>query len=179
MSSSASAAERCNGKPVDIGSNGEVIRGTEGADVIQAGAGTRRIFGLGGRDTICGGPGNNQIIGGAGRDALIGNGGRDQFLADATDSVAGGGGGDYVTYQVTGAGVEVDLASGVVRSVVSLPGQARGTVAGVENVIGTEFADELRGDRATTASTARAATTSSTAAAARTGCSAATASGTR
>jgi Ca2+-binding RTX toxin-like protein len=143
----ASAAERCNGKPVDISGSAETIRGTEGADVIQGGRSTRRILGLGGRDTICGGPAGNQILGGAGSDTLIGNGGRDQFLADATDRVAGGGDKDYVSYQDSQVGVEVDLARGVVQSVVLGDEGADGRVLGVENVIGTDFGDDLRGDR--------------------------------
>jgi Ca2+-binding RTX toxin-like protein len=142
----AAAAERCNGKRVEISGSAQTIRGTEGADVIQGGPSTRRIYGLGGRDTICGGDRDNQILGGAGSDTLIGNGGRDQFLADATDRVAGGGGKDFVTYEDARVGVEVDLARGTVQSVVLGEEGANGDIAGVENVIGTGFADELRGD---------------------------------
>ena len=42
----------------------DVIRGTEGPDVIVAGDGNDKVWGLGGDDVICGGLGNDRIDGG-------------------------------------------------------------------------------------------------------------------
>jgi Ca2+-binding RTX toxin-like protein len=56
----------------------------------------------------------------------------------ATWSIAGGDGVDALDYSLLAAGVSVDLAAGTSFST--------STVAGIENVTGTQFADTLRGD---------------------------------
>ena len=126
------------------------IEGTDGPDVIVAQRGTRFVEGKGGRDTICAGPGDNAIAGGAGGDRVIAGPGNDQIDADATDIVRGGAGRDeahYLPLKRLEAGVEVDLAKGVVSSVVDLGGDdPHGRIDEVEIVTGTDFADELRGD---------------------------------
>ena len=126
------------------------VEGTNGPDVIVGSAGTRRIDGKGGRDTICAGSGENVIDGGPGRDKLAGQGANDTIDADATDIVRGGSGFDEVRYRPfkgAEAGVEVDLAKDVVRWVADLADDLpAGSVRTTERVLGTEFADELRGD---------------------------------
>jgi hypothetical protein len=79
------------------GDEGEVFKGTLGADTL---VGTRgndvffghdgddRIFGRGGRDVVYGGPGNDRIFGGRGADRLFGGADRDRL--------SGGGGNDVV-----------------------------------------------------------------------------------
>jgi Ca2+-binding RTX toxin-like protein len=126
------------------------VGGTEGADVILAGAGAQLINGKGGADTICSGLGDDFIIGGPGDDVMRGGAGDDDFIAGPTDDINGGAGGDSAQYSRDAkAGVEVNLARGRVRSAVELGDEgATGRIESVARVFGTDFADELRGDGA-------------------------------
>ena len=125
------------------------VDGTEGADVILAGAGGQLINGKGGNDTICSGLGDDFIIGGPGADVMRGGAGDDDFIAGPTDDINGGAGGDSAQYSRDAkVGVEVDLGRGTVRSAVELGDEgAAGRIESVNRVFGTDFADELRGDR--------------------------------
>gem|GEM_PF-4944369 len=62
--SPAAAQETCGGQAATIVSDAAVIRGTEGVDVIVAGAGNNRIEALGGNDLICSRAGDDEIIAG-------------------------------------------------------------------------------------------------------------------
>ena len=120
----------CNGEAVTVNlANGDVptdgndvIVGTEGPDVIDAGAGADIICGLGGddiinagngadvvmagggndtvqagqgRDTVYGQGGDDAIVGGKGKDTLIGGGGNDDIRGnDGVDTLDGGAGRD-------------------------------------------------------------------------------------
>ncbi|MFC4692671.1 ExeM/NucH family extracellular endonuclease [Geodermatophilus arenarius] len=80
--------ERCNGlRPTITGTPGDdVLRGTNGVDVIM---------GLGGEDTISGGNGDDVVCGGAGDDTLSGENGADVLLGGfGLDTLAGGNGDD-------------------------------------------------------------------------------------
>ena len=125
------------------------VDGTDGPDVILAGAGGQLINGKGGKDTICAGGGDDFIIGGPGEDVMRGGAGDDDFIAGPTDSINGGSGGDSAQYSRDAkVGVEVDLRGGSVRSAVELGDEgATGRIESVARVFGTPFADELRGDR--------------------------------
>jgi hypothetical protein len=71
------------------------LTGTEGDDVIAAGAGNDRVTGLGGADILCLGPGNDKASGGDGNDALNGDKGNDKLHGDAGgDNVFGSTGKD-------------------------------------------------------------------------------------
>jgi len=70
-------------------------------------------------------PGNDTLVGGGGADALI-----------------GGGGTDTADYSASTSGVTVNLATGVGSG-----GDAAGdTLTGIENLTGSAYADDLRGD---------------------------------
>jgi hypothetical protein len=85
---------------------GEVLKGTDGDDVIcgggggdtiKAGAGNDVIYGDAGGDTIYAGPGDDVIYGGAGGDTIRGEAGRDQIYGeDGGDTVHGGDGDDFI-----------------------------------------------------------------------------------
>jgi Ca2+-binding RTX toxin-like protein len=88
---------RCSGfRPTIAGTPGaDVIRGTNQADVISAGAGDDRIEGLGLHDFICGGRGNDVIDAGSGADWIRGGAGDDELSGgDDDDNVVGLGGDD-------------------------------------------------------------------------------------
>jgi len=89
---------------------GVTFVGTDGRDLLTAGAGTQSIEG---------GLGSDVMDGGAGIDTLVGGKGEDVFIYDANDaSYTGGDAGvggldnETDTVRVTGAGVSVDLTTG-------------------------------------------------------------------
>lgn len=140
----------------------DVMRGTEGNDVIHGNGGTDSLHGKGGNDTLTiqggfayGDEGNDTITvengiaghvvrlyGGAGDDTLTG-GVENTFIVGGSgaDMIDGGEGRDTVSYASSDAGVYVNLTNGKARG-----GEAAGdTVVNVENVVGSNFNDELRG----------------------------------
>ena len=82
----------------------DVLRGTNGRDVIWAGGGNDRIIGGNGNDVICGGAGDDTVQGGNGNDLLLGGSGADRieggngsdelFGEDGDDELFGGNGKD-------------------------------------------------------------------------------------
>ncbi|MGE3282001.1 MAG: hypothetical protein AB7O13_13435, partial [Alphaproteobacteria bacterium] len=109
----------------EIGEDNETLVGTAAADTI---------YGLGGNDILSGLAGNDTLNGGGGNDVMIGGAG-----ADVHD---GGTGIDRAQYHGSPAGLTVDL---------QLPANNTGIAAGdtyisVENLYGSNFADDLRGD---------------------------------
>lgn len=151
------------GSPAD-----EIFRGANGTDVVRTGAGDDEVYvadgsrvrlgpgddvaNAGNGASINGGPGNDHLVGhltrrphGAFR--LSGGPGNDRIDVGSqgkgnawSGSVVGGPGRDAIGFGV-GTGVTVDLG----RHRVQWP-YARGTVAGVENVVGSVGDDLIVGD---------------------------------
>lgn len=92
--------------------------------------------------TIDGGAGSDTITGGSGDDALYGGTGDDTLAGGAgADHLEGGTGMDYADYSDSGAGVSIDLATGVFTG-----GDAEGdTAIGIDGLIGSDFDDTLIG----------------------------------
>jgi Ca2+-binding RTX toxin-like protein len=119
---------------------GEVIFGLEGDDLIRV---------HGGNDTVFGGAGNDRFEdvagprGGSGNDSFYGGAGNDRFgSGDGADLLDGGSGIDTADYAGSTAGVVVNLMAAVQQG-----GHAEGDrLVGIENVIGSAFADVLTGD---------------------------------
>lgn len=110
------------------------IFGGTGDDVILGGASKEALYGDGDNDILFGNGGGDVFYGGFGNDAMRGGADADEFF--------GGSGTDWVYYQNSDAGVEVDLTSGF-----GFGGFAQGdTYDGVEQVFGSQFRDELNGD---------------------------------
>ena len=120
------------------GDGNDTLLGQDGDDVISGDAGDDTLFGHAGADLLVGGDGNDVIDGGDGADQLAGNAGADTLI--------GGAGEDTVTYISSSEGVSVDLR----RSVqTGAGGDAEGdTLSSIENVVGTNQADQLSGDNA-------------------------------
>ena len=78
----AAAAPSCHGIKATIVSNGPVIVGTKGHDVIVAGPGKNKIYGEGGNDLVCAGAGEDTIYGGRGNDTMHGEGGEDTVYGE-------------------------------------------------------------------------------------------------
>jgi len=153
-------AATCGGQRVTVSlAAGEMP--TPGNDVILGTPGNDIIDGLGGDDIICGLAGNDRLIGGAGSDQLYGGDGNDILEASeplsswkvgggayGNDIVNGGAGTDTVSYARQGqddgfgTGVLVDLS---VTTQQNTGNAGRDTITSVENVIGSQWNDSLKG----------------------------------
>jgi Ca2+-binding RTX toxin-like protein len=103
----------------------ENLIGTASSDTLKGDTGDNRIEGRDGNDVIAGDAGADILIGGAGGDQL-----------------SGGTGVDWVYYNDSSAGVTVDLGQNF-----GTGGTAQGdTFDTVENILGSRFVDDLRGD---------------------------------
>jgi hypothetical protein len=89
---------------------------------LAGGAGADRLAGGLDRDTVRGGGGNDLVAGNAGRDRLAGGPGRDR-----------------ATYASASRGIRADLGAGTAR------GHGGDSLAGVDGLIGSRFADTLIG----------------------------------
>lgn len=158
-----------------IGSAGnDTLTGDTAANIFDGGLGNDTIDGSSGIDTVTyasatyisavsvnlgsllnnvtGGAGTDtlsnieNIIGTAFNDTLVGNGGDNTFEGGSgADSMNGGGGNDTLNYVSSNAGIDMSLVIGAVNT----GGHAAGDVltgAGFANIIGSSFADTLRGN---------------------------------
>lgn len=131
---------------VIAGDGNDTVTGNVDANQLVGGAGNDVIFGLGGIDTLEGGSGDDRIDGGAGDDALYGDSDNDVLTGgEGADYLDGGAntdtGGDMASYLLSAAGVTVDLSLGTGSG-----GDAVGdTLAGIEGVTGSAYADLLTG----------------------------------
>ncbi|EPX83475.1 Alkaline phosphatase [Salipiger mucosus DSM 16094] len=152
--------------------DGDEITGVAAAEMIDGLGGDDTVTGAGGDDTLLGGTGNDWILGFAGHDLLRGEDGRDTLIGDAgNDQLFGGAGNDRLVPHGAGADVlnggtgvdEVNYIRADGRVIVDLErdvtdedfvrfftqGAGSGdTFFGIENVMGGNFADNLRGDAA-------------------------------
>jgi Ca2+-binding RTX toxin-like protein len=121
--------------PTIVGTHGDdVLLGTPRDDVIVGLAGDDVIYGDGGNDLICGGDGDDVIFSGLWlfeSDAVSGDGGNDVMIAGATMTTA--------VYEFSPGPVSVDLDAGTAA------GWGDDKLAGVFNVVGSRYADRLRG----------------------------------
>jgi Ca2+-binding RTX toxin-like protein len=115
----------------------ENLLGTRHDDTLTGSNIGNRLSGGGGDDVLDGGLGDDTLEGGAGNDNLIGGAG--------DDNLAGGAGTDAVSYEFAAGGVTVNLA---VTTAQDTGGAGVDTLATIENVRGSAFADTLAGDRA-------------------------------
>ncbi|WP_423603326.1 hypothetical protein [Sphingomonas sp. MS122] len=150
------------------GAGADRLEGRGGDDRLQGGAGADMLIGGGGVDTVdysanavavsidlqtgasSGGEaegdrfdGIEHFIGTGFADTIIGDGG-DQILVGggAGDRLDGAGGFDIAVYAGSAAGVKINLATNILSG-----GDAQGdTIAGIEGVVGSAFADMLTGD---------------------------------
>ena len=135
----------------------ESIRGSDHADMLVARnddpateateAGLvegSTLKGQRGDDTLSGGTGVDRLWGGKGDDVLMGGAGDDDYLEGGVgaDVLDGGDGVDWVGYELSDAGVTIDLATGTAQG-----GHAEGdTLTGIEFIFGSSYADRLTGD---------------------------------
>lgn len=112
----------------------EALEGSAFGDVLTGDNSSNDLWGLAGNDVLDGKGGYNRIYAGDGDDTIYGGSG-----ADYAD---GGAGVDNFRYTYATAGVRVDLAD-----LSQNTGEAIGDVLiNIESLLGSNFADELRGD---------------------------------
>ncbi|TXM68851.1 DUF4214 domain-containing protein [Methylobacterium sp. WL69] len=73
--------------PLNPGTPGQVINGTEAADALHGTGGNDTINGLGGRDVIFGNSGNDLVDGGAGLDTFVAGGSLSSYNAASQNGV--------------------------------------------------------------------------------------------
>ncbi|MGL4961798.1 MAG: calcium-binding protein [Inquilinus sp.] len=117
--------------------------GDAGRDAISGGSGADSIDGGADNDSVWGGDDDDAIYGGTSDDILRGEDGNDILEGAAgADTLTGGVGIDTAGYAGSSTGVIVNLATGRGYS-----GDAMGdTLSGLEQVLGSEHADQLAGD---------------------------------
>ncbi len=120
----------------------DVIFGGTGNDRIWGNAGDDKLFGDEGNDTVFGGKGNDVITGGDSDNTLYGNSGDDVFVAGGgNDTIVGGSGFDTIDFSNAKSGVTIDLHKHVAY------GDGKGSVSGVEAVVGSAYDDVIWGDK--------------------------------
>ncbi|MFT3690217.1 hypothetical protein [Paenirhodobacter sp.] len=121
----------------------EVISGSKYNDTLRGDARSNSLFGGSGDDRLDGYGGNDQLFGEFGNDKLYGGDGNDTLQGGAgADYLDGGAGTDQVDYGNAAARVLVDLTKAANNT-----GDATGdTFANIENILGSNYNDILRGD---------------------------------
>jgi hypothetical protein len=131
------------------GAGDDALRAADGSRGVFAygGEGDDRLLGASGDDNLIGGAGNDRLKGGPGKDFLSAGPGDDRLVAGADpDMMDGGDGDDTVVFGGSDEGVDVDLRVAL-NPVPGLGGYAQGDLlGGVENVVGSAFADTIVGD---------------------------------
>ena len=122
-----------------------IITGDSQANRLTGGDGNDTLSGGGGNDTLIGGLGDNTLDGGAGDDTLSAGNGTNSFTGGAgNDIITGGTGNDTVSYAYFNGSVNISLSLTGLQT-----GMASGdqdTLSGIENIIGSNGNDILRGD---------------------------------
>lgn len=128
---------------VRAGGGNDTIFGGTGNDNLRGDAGNDVVYGDDGNDTVRGDAGNDILFGGAGNDLVQGGTGDDFLHGGAgADNIQGEAGNDTVSYEGSSGGVAVTI-----NGSANTGGDAAGdTLSGIENLIGSSFADTLTGD---------------------------------
>ncbi|MBS0166535.1 MAG: calcium-binding protein [Nitrospira sp.] len=129
-------AQNTGGAGVDTLVGMEHVIGTAFNDVLTGNSVRNALWGLAGHDVLNGGLGDDVLNGGLGNDVLNGGAGND--TADYSAFVIPG-----LTATGTTGGVTVNLS---LTGAQNTGGAGRDTLVGIEQVIGTDFNDNLTGN---------------------------------
>lgn len=69
----------------------DVVRAQDGDDVVEGGNGNDRLFGMNGNDSLYGGEGEDEVYGGDGFDFVFGDGGKDRLFGGHGNDIMYGG----------------------------------------------------------------------------------------
>ena len=127
--------------PAGIDIDLKIGTGRDGEGSIDTFGGIEGIFGSNFDDRIAGDAQDNLLRGDEGADHLIGRQGDDTLVGGAdVDTLDGGLGRDLANFQNDPVAIQVDLASG------SFTGAAPDILLSIEDIEGTDYDDEIRGD---------------------------------
>ncbi|MFM8701017.1 MAG: calcium-binding protein, partial [Hyphomicrobiales bacterium] len=122
---------------ISAGDENNHLSGGDGNDSLNGGFGNDTLAGDVGDDLVSGGSGNDLLLGGSGQNTLIGHVGM--------DTIIGSSGIDTVDYSYATAGLSATL-SGMNEGTAFVANDDVDQLAGIENIIGSTFADSLVGD---------------------------------
>lgn len=127
----------------DVLSSIETIDGSRYNDVLTGNGLANKLWGNDGNDTLNGSDGDDSLYGEGGADTLVGDAGNDWLIGGAGgDMLDGGAGTDTANYAEAGGAVTLSLLDGA-----GTGGDAAGdSFVSVENVLGSVFADWIKGD---------------------------------
>lgn len=124
------------------GKGDDALYGGDGNDALNGNSGNDRLAGEAGNDRLIGDAGDDHLDGGAGDDNVNGGSGNDRVLADAgNDVLVGGSGFDTLDFSEASNSATVDLTA------KTASGAGSDTVSGFERIIGSGFADTIKGDK--------------------------------
>ena len=131
------------GRDVLTGNSGnDTLSGGSDADDLDGGSGNDVLFGDTGHDVLSGGSGDDSLSGGDGNDTVNGGSGADWLYGDAgNDDLTGGSGLDTVDFSAADRSVKVDLHGH------KASGMGNDTLDGIENAVGSDFDDVMKGDK--------------------------------
>jgi Ca2+-binding RTX toxin-like protein len=133
-----------NFENIVTGAGSDTITGTAGANVIATGDNTDALSGADGADWLQGGGDSDTGVGGTGHDSVWGGSGDDVLDGgEGDDTIVGDEGFDTVSYGGASSGVEIDLSWPEEQDT---RGAGWDTLISIESVIGSGFADVLRGN---------------------------------
>jgi Ca2+-binding RTX toxin-like protein len=127
--------------------------GDDGNDSLVGGAQLGQISGGAGNDTLIGGIGGQSLVGGAGNDSIIGTAGADLFFGDGIwdpyilagdDTFLGGGGADWLSYEILVQSTRSITVSFVSGEIMGAGGNDRSF--GIRNILASAGNDCLVGD---------------------------------
>jgi Ca2+-binding RTX toxin-like protein len=124
----------------DMLANIEVVRGSEFGDTLVGDAADNDFEGRGGDDSISGGEGEDSLRGGAGNDTLDGGG---QF--NPVNTASDNSDFDIAFYNDATSGVTVTLGATGTAGTATGGGMGTDTLVNIEMVVGSAFADVIRG----------------------------------
>lgn len=137
------------GDDVLLGGDGDdVLLGGTGLDELRGGEGADYLFGGGGEDVLYGDAGDDTLIGGSGADQLYGGAGDDVFIIEGNghgDVMDGGAGSNTLSFERAAKGVYIWLRSNTSDRALDGSFAYDYTRQNIWGVIGTAFADEIRG----------------------------------
>lgn len=134
-------------------SGDDILDGTPAGDLIKGFAGDDILNGGDGIDELRGGKGDDILNGGLDKDNVFGGSGNDTFIIEGShfgDNIDGGSDTDTLDlsgWSLAGTAWLVDLSAEMYEFLPNSSGaDGTYTLVNVENVIGSDFDDDLRGD---------------------------------
>ncbi|MBN2816260.1 MAG: hypothetical protein JXQ67_06215 [Campylobacterales bacterium] len=122
-------------------SGDDTIIGNLDANILKGLGGSDTLYGEEGDDVVDGGDGADILYGGDDQDTLLGSYGDDTLFGGlGNDILDGGVGSDTISYEGATNAVSVRLDTGLAT------GEGVDSILNVENVLGSDFNDTIRGD---------------------------------